>query len=138
MIRRTSQLLAKFWKADSANPDAKFMISMVAFSDKRPIELCHDYADTSIAFVSTSFDTNANGIQPAYHVRVAPNASPLARATIPLLRCAPTSVIRPWEHLEQDSLMRAQRSRGMVPTPTDVSDPEYDRRIRTGTRRHPC
>ncbi|MBK7413742.1 MAG: hypothetical protein IPI29_14430 [Ignavibacteria bacterium] len=133
LSRRTSQLLAKFWKADSANPDAKFMISMVAFSDKRPIELGYYCADTSIAFVSTSFDTNANVIQPAYHVRVAPNASLIGESndTLSKLR-AYFGYQAVWEHLEQDSLMRALRSRGLVLTPTDVHDPaEYDRRIRT-------
>ncbi len=130
---RTMMMLRKYWQSDSANSDAKFVISMLAFSDFRPVKLGHYIADTAITYIATSYNDEISQINPSTRVIIRRNASLVGESndTLSKLR-AYFGYQSVYERFAKDSLLNYLRQRGLVLLPTDVADPkEYDRRIKS-------
>jgi hypothetical protein len=130
---RTLDLLRSFWQYDGSKPEAKFVISMLAYSDYRPIRRGRYVSDTAVAYVSTSYDSVAKRIMPGTAVTIKPGSSITGtdNDTLSKLRAyfGYRSVL---EYLERDSLFQDLQRKGLVLLPDATIDPaEYKARIQS-------
>ena len=130
---RTLSLLRSFWEYDGAKPEAKFIVSMLAFSDYRPINLGEFVSDTSIAYVATSYDSVSRRIMPGSRVLIEPGADLRGKDNDTLSKLRAYFGYRAvYERLERDSLFRVLHQKGLVLLPDATMDPaEYDKRIKS-------
>ncbi|GMV53792.1 MAG: hypothetical protein D8M52_08830 [Chlorobi bacterium] len=131
LCTRAGITLRKFWNADSVNPNAKLLISMQAFSDYRPIRTGSFISDSAVSYISTTYNESTNQIEPARLVQIKPGASLVGEDndTLSKLR-AYYGYQEVYKVLEQDSLFKELRRKGLVLTPTDVTDGrKFDARI---------
>lgn len=130
---RTLSLLRSFWEYDGAKPEAKFIVSMLAFSDYRAIALGEFISDTSIAYVSTAYDSVSRRITPGERVFIRPGASLKGTDNDTLSKLRAYFGYRTvLERLERDSLFRDLQQKGLVLLPDATKDPkDYDQRIKT-------
>jgi hypothetical protein len=130
---RTLSLLRSFWEYDGPKPEAKFIVSMLAYSDFRKIDVGQFISDTSIAYVATSYDSVSRRIMPGARVLIRPDADLRGtdNETLSKLR-AYFGYRAVYERLERDSLFRDLQRKGLVLLPDATMDPaEYDKRIKS-------
>ncbi len=130
---RTLSLLRAFWEYDGAKQEAKFIVSMLAYSDIRPIREGRFISDTSIGYVATSYDTTSRRIMPGVKVLVDPNTDLVSTDNAVLSRLRAYFGYRTvLERLERDTLFRDLQRKGLVLLPDATMDPkDYDQRIKT-------
>ncbi|MFM8771179.1 MAG: hypothetical protein ACKOE4_04050 [Candidatus Kapaibacterium sp.] len=133
LVERTSQMLKRFWRDHAEDPNAKVIVSMMAYSDVRPIMAGRFMSDTSIRYIAASYDSVRQSFGMPIAVGIPPRASLVGadNDTLSKLR-AYFGYTAVHERLAKDSLYSALRGRGLVVLPTDASSPEeYLERVRS-------
>jgi hypothetical protein len=133
LVERTSQMLKRFWRDHAEDPNAKVIVSMMAYSDVRPIMAGRFISDTSIRYIAASYDSVRQSFGMPITVGIPPKASLVGadNDTLSKLR-AYFGYTAVHERLANDSLYSALRDRGLVVLPTDASSPEeYLERVRS-------
>lgn len=133
LVGRTSEMLHRFWRDNAADPNAKMIISMIAYSDLRPIRVGRFKSDTSIRYIAASYDSVNQSFGMPQSVMIRPEASLVGsdNDTLSKLR-AYFGYTAVHDVLEQDSLYADLRAKGLVVVPTDASTPaEYAERVRS-------
>jgi len=133
LVERTSQMLKRFWRDHAEDPNAKVIVSMMAYSDVRPIMAGRFISDTSIRYIAASYDSVGQSFGTPLTVGIRPSASLVGvdNDTLSKLR-AYFGYTAVYEKLAKDSLFGVLRDKGLVVLPTDASSPEeYLERVRS-------
>lgn len=133
LVERTSQMLKRFWRDHADDPNAKVIVSMMAYSDVRPIMAGRFVSDTSVRYIAASYDSVRQSFGTPISVGIRPSASLVGtdNDTLSKLR-AYFGYSAVHERLAKDSLFSALRGKGLVVLPTDASTPEeYLERVRS-------
>jgi hypothetical protein len=135
LVERTSNLLQRFWRDHALDPNAKVIISMMAYSDVRPIMAGRFISDTTIRYIAASYDSVRQEFVDPISTIIAPGSSLVGtdNDTLSKLRAyyGYTAVM---EKLAKDSLLASLRGRGLVVLPTDATTPEQYQRLLQGAR----
>ncbi|MBU3679429.1 MAG: hypothetical protein FGM32_07470 [Candidatus Kapabacteria bacterium] len=125
LAERTSNLLQRFWRDHATDPNAKVIISMMAYSDVRPIMAGRFISDTSVRYIAASYDSVRQAFVDPINTTIAPGSSLVGadNDTLSKLRAyyGYTAVM---EKLAKDSLLTSLRGRGLVVLPTDATTPD--------------
>jgi hypothetical protein len=130
MTTRSLRLLHSFMEYDGDKPEAKFVMSMLAYSDYRPITLGRFISDTAVTYMATSYDSVAKRIQPATAVHIRANASLVGKDNDTLSKLRAYYGYRAvYQRLRQDSLFAGLEQAGLVLLPDEIADPNtyYER-----------
>ena len=133
LVERTSQMLKRFWRDHADDPNAKVIVSMMAYSDVRPIMAGRFISDTSVRYIAASYDSVGQSFGTPIAVGIRPSASLVGvdNDTLSKLR-AYFGYTAVHERLAKDSLFSALRDKGLVVLPTDATTPEeYLQRVRS-------
>jgi hypothetical protein len=133
MTTSTADMLAKFWERDADKPEAKLIVSIRAYSDIRPISVGRFISDTTVRYISTSFDDVKLAFTRPTAVGVPPGASLVGENndTLSKLR-AYFGFDAVYDQLANDSLLSALRAKGLVLLPTDAQTPQdYESRMKS-------
>ncbi len=135
LAERTSNLLQRFWRDHASDPNAKVIISMMAYSDVRPIMAGRFISDTSIRYIAASYDSVRQTFLEPISTSIAPGSSLVGsdNDTLSKLRAyfGYTAVM---DKLAKDSLLTSLRAQGLVVLPTDATTPEEYERLLQGAR----
>lgn len=133
LVERTSEMLKRFWHDHADDPNAKVIVSMMAYSDVRPIMAGRFISDTSVRYIAASYDSVGQSFGIPVAVGIRPGASLVGtdNDTLSKLR-AYFGYTAVEERLATDSLFAALRAKGLVVLPTDATTPdEYLQRVRS-------
>lgn len=133
LVERTSQMLKRFWRDHAEDPNSKVIVSMMAYSDVRPIMAGRFISDTSIRYIAASYDSVGQSFGTPLTVGIRPSASLVGadNDTLSKLR-AYFGYTAVYEKLAKDSLFAVLRGKGLVVLPTDATTPdEYLQRVRS-------
>lgn len=133
LVSRTSEMIKRFWRDNAGDPNAKMIISMMAYSDLRPIKVGRFKSDTTIRYIAASYDSVGQSFGIPQSVIIRPGASLVGtdNDTLSKLR-AYFGYDAVHDVLQQDSLYAALRANGLVVVPTDALTPaEYLERVRS-------
>ncbi len=135
LVERTSSLLQRFWRDHASDPNAKVIVSMMAYSDVRPIMAGRFISDTSIRYIAASYDSVRQEFVDPISTIIAPGSSLVGtdNDTLSKLR-AYYGYTAAMEKLAKDSLLASLRARGLVVLPTDATTPEQYQRLLQGAR----
>jgi hypothetical protein len=133
LVQRTSHMLQRFWREHGADTNAKLIVSMMAYSDLRPIKVGRFISDTGIRYIAASYDSTRESFGTPTNVFIRPGSSLVGvdNDTLSKLR-AYFGYTAVHEILRTDSLYASLRSQGLVVLPTDAATPaEYQERLRS-------
>lgn len=118
LCNSTLRILRSFWQFDSAKPESKVVISMLAYSDIREIRLGTFFSDSTVSYIASSYDTVSHGIRPPTVVEIRPGTSLVSKSNDTLSKLRAYYGYRTvWEQLRRDSLVAELEKRGLILVP---------------------